>query len=87
MYFPTRGLCQLSRHESEADAIGSVEPGLRCRDHSHQLGKPVLMDGPTLRKRHGLVTVRLGTEKGSDLIKDEQKHAAVAKVLSPPVGR
>jgi hypothetical protein len=37
---------------------------------AHQLGEPVLMDGPALRQHHGLVTVRLGTEKGSDLIED-----------------
>jgi hypothetical protein len=32
------------------------------------------MDGPALRKPHGLVPVKLGTEKGSDFIEDEAEN-------------
>jgi hypothetical protein len=49
----------------------------------HQLGEPVLMDGPALRKRHGLVTVRLGTEKGSDLIEDEAETRGSGEGFEP----
>jgi hypothetical protein len=41
------------------------------------------MDGPALRKRHGLVTVRLGTEKGSDLIEDEVETRGSGEGFEP----
>jgi hypothetical protein len=41
------------------------------------------MDGPALRKRHGLVTVGLGTEKGSDLIEDEAETRGSGEGFEP----
>jgi hypothetical protein len=41
------------------------------------------MDGPALGQRHGLVTVRLGTEKGSDLIKDTAETGGGGEGFEP----
>jgi hypothetical protein len=63
-----------------------IRSGLCGCYHAHQLGKPVLMDGPALCERNGLVTVRLGTEKCSDLIKDAAEIRSGAEGFEPACG-
>ena len=41
------------------------------------------MDGPALRKRNRLVTVRLGTEECSDLIKDKAEPRSGGEGFEP----
>jgi hypothetical protein len=58
----------------------------RC-DDAHQLGKSLLIGAPSLRQREGLVAVRLQAETRADFLEAVTKRTAVAKVLSPHVGR
>jgi hypothetical protein len=61
-----------------------VGVGLCRRDYSHQVGKTLSLDAPALRQREGLVAVRLGAEKHSDLIKDA---AEVSRARQPIVSK
>jgi hypothetical protein len=63
-----------------------IRSGLCGCYHAHQLRKPVLMEGPALCERNGLVTVRLGTEKCSDLIKDAAEIRSGAEGFEPACG-
>jgi hypothetical protein len=51
-----------------------------------QVGKPCLMNVPTLRHREGLVAVRLRAEKGADLIKDVTETCSHRKGFEPSGG-
>jgi hypothetical protein len=44
------------------------------------------MDGSVLRQREGLVAVRLGTEKGSDFIKDAAETRSGGERFEPAHG-
>jgi hypothetical protein len=70
-----------------AEDVGELV-GLRlcCRDHSHQVGESLSMDGSVLRQREGLVAVRLGTEKGSDFIKDAAETRSGGERFEPAHG-
>src|SRR5262245_1243563 len=50
-----------------------LRPGLRGCHHPHELRKPILMAAPALRQRQRLVTVRLRSEKGPELIQEAAK--------------
>jgi hypothetical protein len=57
--------------------------GLCGHHHRHQRRKPILLDVPAVRKRHGLMAVQLGTEKGADLIKDAAETRGADEGFEP----
>jgi hypothetical protein len=57
-----------------------AQTGLRCGHQPHQLAKPLLMNGPSLREGELLVALRLGPQKGTNLVEHSTEMCRCAKV-------